>query len=208
MIAEHPRRRTVLAAGAMAALAAALPARASASSSLTDALRLRRSTRAFRADPVPEPLLRAAAWAGQGVNRPETGLRTAPSWHGAADTRLYIAEAGGVRLYDPPSDGLQQVLGEDIRARLSPQPFVATAPVVLIYTSLIDAMPTDAPRERKETFAMVDAAMVAQNVYLFCAAEGLGTCLVGGVDAAAIRAALSLEPGAAVTFVQPVGWPA
>jgi nitroreductase len=49
--------------------------------------------------------------------------------------------------------------------------------------------------------------MVAQNVYLFCAAEGLGTCLVGGVDADAIRAALSLEPGVAVTFVQPLGWP-
>jgi nitroreductase len=153
-------------------------------------------------------MLRGLAWAAQGVNRPESGLRTAPSWHGAADTRVHLAEARGVRSYETVSDDMVAVSSEDIRGRLSPQPFVASAPVVLIYSSDVDAMPTDAPREQKMTAAMVDAAIVAQNAYLFCAAEGLGTCLVGGIDADANRAAVPLGSTIAVTFVQPVGWPA
>ena len=56
--------------------------------------------------------------------------------------------------------------------------------------------------------AMVDAAMVSENTYLFAAARGLGTCLVGGIDRDAISAGLGLARHEYPTFVQPVGWPA
>jgi nitroreductase len=66
----------------------------------------------------------------------------------------------------------------------------------------------EAGAEEKRMYAHVDTAMVGQNVYLFCAANGLGTCLVGGADRAAITEALGLDPTKLVTFVQPVGRPA
>ena len=203
-------RRGILVGGISLGLARPLAAQAETTPdlSLEAALRQRRSTRAFRADPVDAALLLSLAWAAQGVNRPDSGLRTAPSWHGAADTRLHLANATGVRRYDPVGDVFEDVQGGDIRALLSPQPFVATAPVSIIYTSNVAGMPTDAPQEQKQVFAMVDAAIVAQNVYLFCASRGLGTCLVGGANGAAVRTALGLEDDNVVTFVQPVGWPA
>jgi len=202
-------RRSVLGASLAGGLALARAARAeTAEMSLTEALRRRRSTRIFTNDPVDEATVAALVWAGQGVNRPESGLRTAPSWHGAADTRLHVADGAGVRRYDPASDSFTQVVARDIRSKLSPQPFVATAPVVLIYVSDATAMPAEASDEEKATFGRVDAAIVAQNVYLFCASRGLGACLVGGIDAAAAGEALGLGPQESAVFVQPVGWPA
>ena len=46
---------------------------------------------------------------------------------------------------------------------------------------------------------------MAQNVYLFCAAEGLGTCLLGTVDREAIKTALKFPDHLSVTYIQPLG---
>jgi nitroreductase len=105
---------------------------------------------------------------------------------------------------------------DDIRKLTSPQPFVGTAAAVLIYVSErsrvlkaagLDGQALDLETEDHRIAAHVNAAVIAQNVYLFCAAEGLGTCLVGGADRAAIAAALGLSDGQRVTYVQPVGHP-
>ena len=56
--------------------------------------------------------------------------------------------------------------------------------------------------------AHVNAAISAQSVYLACAAEGLGTCLIGGAaNREAIAQALSLPEGSIVPYIQPVGTP-
>ncbi len=203
-------RRAFLGTAVVGSAVCAWPAQAQTDDMpLTKALELRRSTRAFQPERgVDDETLLALAWAGQGINRPETGLRTAPSWHGATETKLYVADASGVRLYDPAANSLLSVLPTDIRPIISPQPFVATAPVCLIYAADLAGMPTDAPDEEKRTFATVDAAIVAQNVYLFCASRGLGTCLVGGVDAAKVQETLTMGARVIATFAQPVGWPA
>lgn len=206
-------RRGLLKAGLAGSLAVASASSVQGSGqasgmTLDEALRLRRSTRSFRSEPIDETMALDLAWAGLGVNRPESGLRTAPSWRGAADTRMHLASAAGVQIYDPTVHGFTPVLPADIRKDLSPQPFVATAPLVLVYTSDVAAMPSDAPEADKTIAARIDAAIVAQNVYLFCASRGLGTCLVGGINAASALAALGLSGVQIVTFVQPVGWPA
>ena len=53
--------------------------------------------------------------------------------------------------------------------------------------------------------ARVNSAIMAQNVYLFCAAEGLGTCLLGTVDREAIKTALKFPDHLSVTYIQPLG---
>lgn len=176
--------------------------------SVTEALRARRSVRAFADRPVAPPLLAELLWAAFGVNRAESGLHTAPSWHGAADVIVHAATADGVLVYEPGADLARVWKAGDIRARLSPQPFVATAPVCLILVSDLRRLEAAGPPDQRQLFAMVDAAVVSENAYLFAAARGLGTCLVGGIDRAAVRKALGLADHEYPTFVQPVGWPA
>jgi nitroreductase len=210
-IADIPlsRRSLVLAAGAAsAALAVPAIAETPAELTMTEALRARRSTRAFADRSVDPALLAELLWAAFGVNRPDTGLHTAPSWHGSADVVVHLATADGVLRYDPATNATQSLLTEDIRTRLSPEPFVATAPACLIFVSDQRKLTATDKDDEKRLWALVDAAMVSENVYVFAAARGLGTCLIGGLDRGAITQALALNPQEYPTFVQPVGYPA
>lgn len=182
--------------------------------SVRDALARRESIRTYSDRPIAEEQLLALLWAANGVNRPDVDGRTAPSWRTAKDTEIYVARASGVGHFDAVENRLVTASGDDIRKSLSPQPFVATAPVVLIYVSElsrvlqaagIDEFSPEAVTEDHRIAAHVNAAVISQNVYLFAAAEGLGTCLVGGADRVATAAALNLSPGQLVTYVQPVG---
>lgn len=174
---------------------------------VTEALRQRRSTRSFADRPVEPALVGELLWAAFGINRPSSGLHTAPSWRGAADTMIHVASGEGVTVYDPQANTATTWHASDIRAILSPQPFVATAPICLLHISDLRRLVAAQDDEEKRVIAQIDAAIVAQNVYLFAAARGLGTCLVGGVDRMGIVKALSLADHEFVAFVQPVGWP-
>ena len=184
---------------------------------LRDALAKRESVRQFTEAAVDEGQLLALLWSANGVNRPDVDGRTAPSWRTAKDTEIYVARASGVDWFDATANELVPVSDTDIRKVTSPQPFVATAPVILLYVSErsrvlkaggVDEQAFDKETEEHRIAAHVNAAVISQNVYLFCAAEGLGTCLVGGADRAAVAGALGLSEGQRVTYVQPVGHPA
>jgi nitroreductase len=213
---ESFSRRSFLAAGAAAMVAGAGPALSAemrqmragrgGARSLMEAIALRRSTRIYSDRPVDAETLADLLWAAYGINRPESGGRTAPSWRTSYGTDLHVADADGVWLYDPAEEAIEQIVAADIRKSLSPQPFVGTAPVVLVYITDLDRM-YEAPDEERTLNAHVDSAMIAENVYLYCASVGLGTCLVGGADRAAIAQALGLSDRRIVTYVQPVGHP-
>ena len=184
--------------------------------SFRQAFALRRSTRVYGSQPISDTVLMDLLEAANGINRSDTGGRTAPSWRGAMDVDIYVATAEGVSLFEPDGGMLVPVGATDIRASASPQPFAGTGPVLLIYVSdrkrLIEAAGMEPDQELDEAAvsqyritAFVDSAIVAQNVYLYCAAMGLGTCLVGGNDPERIAAALELEPHQVVTYIQPVG---
>ena len=174
--------------------------------SLIEALKLRRSTREYADKPLAAKTLDTLLWCAFGVNRKEEGGRTAPSWYGSRETDIYVATAEGVTLYEPVEGKLKPVLDRDIRKETSPEPFVRTAPAVLVYVADRARMHA-APKEEQIQAAYVDSAIIGENVYLYCASAGLGTCLVGGVDAAAIGKDLSLSKDHVVTYVQPVGYP-
>ncbi|MEN9410165.1 MAG: hypothetical protein RL216_2139 [Pseudomonadota bacterium] len=207
--APFSRRSLLLAAGGACSLPVAMgQAATSPELTVTEALRQRRSVRTFSDRMVDPALLAELLWAGFGINRGKEGLHTAPSWRGAADVIVHAATADGVVVYDPGSDAVRVWKAGDIRAQLSPQPFVATAPVCLILVSDLRRLEAAGPEDERRLYAMVDAAMVSENAYLFAAARGLGTCLVGGVDRDAITQSLGLAGHEFPTFVQPVGWPA
>jgi nitroreductase len=173
---------------------------------LMEALAKRQSQRSFDAKEIADDVLASLLWAGFGINRPEAGERTAPSWRGAKETDIYLARADGVWIYDAENNSLVRHMEEDLREMTGRQPFAAEAPLVLIYVADRTRMP-EAPEEQLHLYAHVDAAFVSQNVYLFAASEGLATVVLGNVDKVALGEALGLGEKQILTFTQPVGHP-
>jgi len=172
---------------------------------LMEALMKRKSDRNFSVEKLPARTLSNLLWAAFGVNRPESGKRTAPSARNWQEIDIYVALEEGLYLYDAPSHSLKPVLPDDLRARTGMQDFVGTAPVNLLYVADLSRM-GNAAEEQKQIYAAADAAFIAQNVYLFCASEGLGTVVRGALDREALAEAMGLGPGRHVTFAQTVGF--
>ncbi len=203
------RRRFLAASAAAPAAVAAAPAAAAIGDvTLKAALEGRQSSRRFSPAPVAEDVLLRVLWAANGVNRPETGGQTSPTWRSAHDTVVYVSTAEGLFLHAHLTNTLERV-GEDIRAISSDSAFVARAPALVIFVSdgeKLRAAGEGADDRALAIAAHVNAAVAAQNIYLACAAEGLGTCLIGGAaNRDAIAQALSLPEGSIVTYIQPLG---
>lgn len=173
---------------------------------LMEALAKRRSQRSFSPQPLPHEQLSQLLWAAFGVNRPGEDGRTAPSWRGSKETDIYIATAEGVTRYDPKAHALAPHSKGDIRAQTGRSDFPATAPAVLIYVADLARM-AKASADDQKMYAHVDAALIAQNVYLFAASEGLATVMLGNVDKEALAKTLKLPDTQIVTFTQPIGRP-
>jgi len=174
---------------------------------LLDALGRRHSTREYGERPLPVDLLSDLLWAAFGVNRAQTADRTAPYWRHVMVMDIYLAMADGVWLYAPGRHELLPYLCMDLRAQTGLQDFVGKAPLNLIYVAHGERMHDVVPEERR-LYASVDAAFIGQNVYLFCASEGLGTVFRGAVDHAGLARLLGLDGEQFVTFAQTVGYPA
>lgn len=182
-----------------------LPApRQSGGKALFDTLKLRHSTREYSDREIPAQVLSDLLWAAYGVNR-RSGDRTVPYWKHIMVIDLYVAMADGVWLYDPKNHGLLHYLDEDIRAATGLQDFVSVAPLNLVYVAHGERMADITPEERR-LYASVDSAFIGQNVYLFCASEGLATVFRGAVDYAKLSKAMKLPASQFVTFAQTVGY--
>ncbi|MET0411282.1 MAG: nitroreductase family protein [Polyangiaceae bacterium] len=103
--------------------------------------------------------------------------------------------------------GLRLVKECDARRVTGYQDFVDHAPLDLIYVA--DHAHTGAmPEQLRRTYAAASAGAIAQNVYLFCAANGLATVVRGWFDHKALTAALGLGPDEEVVLTQTVGFAA
>jgi SagB-type dehydrogenase family enzyme len=172
---------------------------------LLTALNLRRSTREYSERKLPLQVLSDLLWAAFGINRP-SGDRTAPYWRHVMVIDVYAALDDGVWLYEPKTHTLQPYLSDDIRAATGLQDFVGTAPLNLVYVAHGERM-TDVSPEDRRLYASVDTGFVGQNVYLFCASEGLASVFRGAVDFAKLNRLMRLPEQQFVTFAQTVGYP-
>jgi nitroreductase len=170
------------------------------------ALRLRRSIREYASRPLSPQVLSDLLWAAFGINRPASGDRTAPYWRHIMVIDIYAAMADGVWLYEPKGHVLLRHSRSDIRAQTGLQDFVGTAPLNLVYVAHGERMEGVSPADRR-LYASVDAGFIGQNVYLFCASEGLATVFRGALDQQKVADKLQLDPGQFVTFAQTVGYP-
>jgi SagB-type dehydrogenase family enzyme len=173
---------------------------------LMQALKERKSTRSFSTEKLPDQVLGNMLWAAFGINRPDSGNRTAPSAMNRREIDIYVATADGLYLYDAKGHALQPVFTEDIRAETGMQPFVKDAPVELVYVADYSRMGggTD---EDKNLYAAADTGFIGQNVYLFCASEGLATVVRGSVPRQALAKTMKLRPDQKIILAQTVGYP-
>jgi hypothetical protein len=172
---------------------------------LMNALKQRHSTREYSNRPLPPQTLSDLLWAAFGINRPN-GDRTAPYGRHIMVIDLYVSMVDGVWLYEPKTHALLPYLTGDIRAQTGLQDFVGTAPLNLIYVAHGERLMDESPEERR-LLCSVDTGFIGQNVYLFCASEGLATVFRGSVDYPKLKRTLKLPRQQFVTFAQTVGFP-
>ncbi len=168
------------------------------------ALAERKSSRRFASEPLSPQVLSNLLWAAFGFNRP--GMRTAPSAHNAQETELFVVMAAGIYRYDAKANVLEPVLAGDRRALAGTQDFVKIAPVSLVYVADLSRL-KGAPDEQRAVWAAVSVGAMVQNVYLYCASEGLGAVVRAWIDGPAFAKATNLRPDQRVIIAQTVGYP-
>ncbi|PKP46996.1 MAG: nitroreductase [Bacteroidetes bacterium HGW-Bacteroidetes-11] len=172
---------------------------------LMAALNDRSSAREFNEMDLSHEHLSGLLWAACGINRLESGKRTAPSAMNWQDVRVYVFMKTGIYLYDEASHKLLLVKAGDHRKAAGTQEFVATAPVNLIFVSDYSLM-KQAKEEQKEFYAGINTGFISQNVYLYCASEGLNTVVRASVDRDALHSLMNLKPEQHVVAGQTVGY--
>lgn len=193
-------------AGDVADIALPVP-RTDGGKPLMQALKARQSARAYGAAKLEPQALADLLWAACGISRPENGKRTAPSAKNWQEIEVYAVLEEGAYLYDAKANSLRGVAKGDFRALTGKQDFVAGAPVNLVYVADAAKM-KDASPEDQALWSAADAGFISENVYLFCASEGLATVVRGAPDRKPLADALRLEPQKKILLVQTVGHPA
>jgi SagB-type dehydrogenase family enzyme len=173
---------------------------------LLDCLKARQSNREFSTEKLSLQVLSNLLWAADGINRPDSGKRTAPSAVNWQDIDLYAATAEGLFLYLPKDHALRKILGEDVRAAMGKQEFVKDVPLNIVYVSDYSRIPTGKD-EDKRYFSGIHTGFISQNVYLFCASEGLSTVVRGLIDPETMAKVMKLRPEQHITLAQSVGYP-
>lgn len=170
------------------------PDTTSETGTLMSALANRQSIKAF-ADKDLDPVeLGGLLWAAYGVNRPD-GHRTIPTAMNEHDLDIYVFRHDGIWLYDADQHALTPISDTDRRDLFHTQPYMNTAPVVLVYTG------------STKDYAAMHAGSAYQNVGLYAANRGLANVVRGYFDADATARVLNLNENQRVIVSQAVGYP-
>lgn len=163
---------------------------------LMEALNARQSTRVFSEKELPANTLSNLLWAAFGYNR--TDKRTAPSAMNKQSIDIYIATKNGIYLYDAKQNELQLKVKGDYRKQTGMQPFVGSAFMEIVYVSK--------KVSNSNEMLYADCGFIAQNVYLYCASENLGTVVRGSVPKDELAKILGLSDKNQILLCQTVGY--
>jgi nitroreductase len=167
---------------------------------LMEALAKRSTARSFDARELTNQQLSNLLWAGFGVNR-DDGKRTAPSASNKQEIDIYAVLKQGAYVYDAQKNLLHQIVAEDLR-KLACK---VDAPLVILFVA--DLKKRGDSGDSRKNVAAIDSGFVSENIYLYCASEGLATGYRGSVDRAALTPKLNLTSEQEILAVQPVGYP-
>lgn len=190
--------------------------------SVAAALRARRTEREIGSAELSLQVLSNVLFAAHGVNRAHGPFGgpgyTAASASNSGEIDVYVLLRRGAYVFDAPNNVLTPVTSADLR-RLAfgpRQPLVCPhAPVQLVYVVDRDKLERtrgfDEPglhdAEIQKSYFFVDTGIIAGNVYLFAASEGLA-CWFHNCDRAALASGLGLSATQQPLFAQTIGYAA
>ncbi len=185
--------------------------------SVLAALQERRTNRSIRAEKLPPQMLSNLLWAAFGVNREKGNFgkagRTAASASNSQEIDLYVALSEGVYLYEAIPHRLTPVVAGDFRTR-SGRGAAATAPVNIFYVVDLARYVLEGNPDRRindpevqKSYYYCAVGLIAQNVYLFAASQGLAAWF-HNCDKTNTAKEFKLRPNQRVLFAQTVGYPA
>lgn len=166
--------------------------------SLMEALANRQSTREFNPDSnLSLQQLADLFWAACGYNREDK--LTIPTAMNRQEISVYAIMPDGAYQYDAKNNKLVMVTDADLRTLAGMQEYSHKAFLNIAIVSDREKMPHD-------IFAGTDAGAVMQNIYLWCAANGVGTVTRGSFDGETLGKVLKLGEKQQIILVQSVGY--
>lgn len=172
---------------------------------LMQALNERHSSRQFSSQELSLTQLSNLLWAANGINRPESGKRTAPTARNFQDMDVFVIMAKGIYRYEATKHVLLGIHQGDYRKVTGTQDFVQNAALNLVLVSDLAKM-KDTNEETSMLYAGIHAGCIIQNIYLHCASEGLNTVTRASFDNQMLAKLLNLTGKQKVVMAQTVGF--
>ncbi len=181
--------------------------------SLEEAIRRRRSVRAYKDGSVTLNEAAQLLWAAQGITGKD-GLRAAPSAGATYPLETYLAVgdvAGlepGLYHYEPETNSLSLVKQGELQSELSAasldQPCVRDAAIIIILTAIYERT-TERYGDRGRMYVHMDVGHAAENVLLQATALGLGGVPVGAFRTRTVAQLLGLPESEIPLYLLPLG---
>ena len=189
----------------------ALPApRTQGSLSVEEALVKRRSVRSYTDRKFTWEETGQLLWAAQGINRPGTGHRTAPSAGGTYPLEIYAVLPDGVYHYLPERHAVVRTCAGDSHELLAKaglnQDSTREAACVFIFCAVFERTQVKYG-ERGRRFVILEAGHTAQNIHLQGIALGIGSVPIGGSVDADVQKALDIPEDQQPVYVIAAGFP-
>jgi len=176
--------------------------------SVMAALKKRKTQRDISDKKLTLQQLSELLWAADGVNRPD-GKRTAPAAMAKYAVDIYVVLPEGVYLYDVAKHELTPITKGDFRKLAGVQDFVFIAPVNLVYVLNLknwQDISRPVPERKRDFWIHCEVGCLVQNVYLYCASEGLGATVRGMIDEKKFSEIIKVKPEQ-VVLAQTIGYP-
>jgi nitroreductase len=153
------------------------------------AIKERRSVRAYKSDPIPEEKLRKVLEA----------VQWAPSWANTQCWEIIVVRDAAIK----------KQLAETLSAGNYCREAITQAPITLAVIGIKGraGFYKGAAATDKGDWYMFDTGLATQNLCLAAHAEGLGTVIVGNFDAPKAAQVLQVPEDKAVVIITPLGLP-
>ena len=165
---------------------------------LMEALDKRQTIREYSTREMDNQTLSNLLWAAWGFNREDK--RTAPTANNRQEFDLYITLKTGIYLYDAKANVLQRVVEGDYRKNTGTQDFVGVAAANILFVA-------DKAKQSNINSSYMNSGFISQNIYLFCASEGLATVVRGMFNKDELEKILKLPETQTIVLTQTVGYP-
>ncbi len=173
--------------------------------SVEKAITQRRSVRAYSNEPLSLGEAAQLLWAAYGITEPRSdgpaflrgGLRAAPSAGALYPLEIFLVAgkvtglAPGIYRYISEKHELARIEEGDRREGLCQaalgQAWIREAPASLVIATVFERTTKKYGERGRERYVWMDAGFAGENVYLQAQALGLGCCIAGAFDDAAVK---------------------